>query len=422
MNHVYKPSGKISFLFFPVFIFMIFIMAICAFVCIFCIHFSPYSLFDAVIFIFATIKIAKYSAIFCVMAGKIRNTVFSAISGIILGIFYWYFLIIFYMPFKNMFDMKSFYLLNENLQGILRIFHFKELSNAFSVLKRNGAVITGKRGEILFTMPGNICIIILVILCIVSLIFFTSGFYTNSRKPFCETSGRWMKKIVFTSSVPEDDELFITRLLLGDCKVLASLEPLYEVNVEHCKISLYTSPLKDKFYISLSFMGISGKLDTKTGKTKFNENELVEYLEIDNDTGHQLLTKSRYKPEDASAIVITDESKIKTARLIVFNWITGILAILLCVFAIYKIGDGLQEFLFKGGFFYIALIFFANAIRFMRTMQKEMVITSTEDKYEYEGTKKHLSKETEAPAILKLFYLFMMVSAIGLFVLCIIKM
>ena len=56
--------------------------------------------------------------------------------------------------------MKSFYLLNENLQGILRIFHFKELSNAFSVLKRNGAVITGKRGEILFTMPGNICIII----------------------------------------------------------------------------------------------------------------------------------------------------------------------------------------------------------------------------------------------------------------------
>ncbi len=85
-------------------------------------------------------------------------------------------------------------------------------------------------------------------------------------------------------------------------------------------------------------------------------------------------------------------------------------------------GDGLQEFLFKGGFFYIALIFFANAIRFMHTMQKEMVITSTEDKYEYEGTKKYLSKETRAPAILKLFYLFMMASAIGLFILCIIKM
>ncbi len=51
-----------------------------------------------------------------------------------------------------------------------------------------------------------------------------------------------------------------------------------------------------------------------------------------------------------------------------------------------------------------------------------MVITSTEDKYEYEGTKKYLSKETGAPAILKLFYLFMMASAIGLFILCIIKM
>ncbi len=90
--------------------------------------------------------------------------------------------------------------------------------------------------------------------------------------------------------------------------------------------------------------------------------------------------------------------------------------------AIFKLGDGLQEFLFKGGFFYIALIFFVNAARFIRTLQKEMVITSTEDKYEYEGTKKFLSKETEAPAILKLFYLFMMASAIGLFVLCIMKM
>ena len=107
MNHVYKPSGKISFLFFPVFVIMLFIMAICAFVCIFCIHFSPYFLFDAFIFIFATIKIVTYSAIFCVRAGKVRNTVFSAISGIILGAFYWYFLIIFYMPVKNIFAIKN---------------------------------------------------------------------------------------------------------------------------------------------------------------------------------------------------------------------------------------------------------------------------------------------------------------------------
>ncbi len=422
MNHVYKPSGKISFLFFPVFVIMLFIMAICAFVCIFCIHFSPYFLFDAFIFIFATIKIVTYSAIFCVRAGKVRNTVFSAISGIILGAFYWYFLIIFYMPVKNMFTIKSFYLLNGNLQGILQIFHFKELASTFSILKNNGASITGRRGGPFFTIPGNICIIILIILCIISVIFFASEFYLNSHSPFCETSGQWMKKIVFTSSVPENNELFITRLLLGDCKVLAYLEPLYEVNTDHCKISLYTSSFKDKFYVSLSYMENSGKLDTKTGKTLFNENELVEYLKIDNDTGRSLLARSRYKPEDASVIVMTDKSKRKTAGWIVFNWVTGILAILLYVFAIYKIGDGLQEFLFKGGFFYIALIFFANAIRFIHTMQKEMVITSTEDKYEYEGTKKYLSKETGAPAILKLFYLFMMASAIGLFILCIIKM
>ncbi len=422
MNHVYKPSGKISLLFFPVYIITLFIMAICAFVCIFCIHFLTYSLFDAIIFIFAAIGTARYSALCCVKAGKVRNPVFSAISGIILGLSYWYFIIIFYLPVKSMFIMKSFHLLNEPLPGILKVFHFKELTNALTMLKNNGAAITGKRGGVYFTMPGNICIIILIISCIISIIFFASEFYKNSRKPFCETSGKWMRKFIFTSSVPEDDELFISRLLLGDCTMLSYLEPLHEVNVGHFKISLYTSSLNDKFYVSLSYMENSGRLDKKTGKTKFNENELIEYLEIDNDTGRSLLTRSRYKPEDASVIVVTDESKRKAFRWIIFNWIIGILAILLCVLAIFKLGDGLQEFLFKGGFFYIALIFFVNAARFIRTLQKEMVITSTEDKYEYEGTKKFLSKETEAPAILKLFYLFMMASAIGLFVLCIMKM
>ncbi|MCI9080570.1 MAG: hypothetical protein HFH68_16965 [Lachnospiraceae bacterium] len=422
MNHVYKPSGKISLLFFPVFVINIFIIAVCAFICIFCIHFSPYSLFDAIIFIFATIVTARYSALCCVKTGKVRNPFFSAISGIILGLSYWYFIVIFYLPVKSMFIMQSFYLLNEPPSGILKIFNFKELTNAISMLKNNGAAITGKKGGVYFTMPGNICIIILIISCITSIIFFASEFYKNSRNPFCETSGKWMKKFIFTSNVPEDDELFISRLLLGDCTMLSYLEPLHEVNIDHFKISLYTSSFNDKFYVSLSYMENSGKLDKKTGKIKFNENEIIEYLEIDNDTGRSLLTRSQYNPEDASVIVVTDESKRKAYRWIIFNWIIGILAISLCVLAIFKLEDNLQEFLFKGGFFYIALIFFANAIRFIRTMQKEMVITSTEDKYEYEGTKKSLSKETEAPVILKLFYLFMMASAVGLFVLCIMKM
>lgn len=53
-------------------------------------------------------------------------------------------------------------------------------------------------------------------------------------------------------------------------------------------------------------------------------------------------------------------------------------------------------------------------------MQKETVIESTEDRYIYDGTKKHLSRKIKTPVMFKLFYLFMMVSAIALFVLCII--
>ena len=212
----------------------------------------------------------------------------------------------------------------------------------------------------------------------------------------------------------------MSKLLLGDFTVIYYLEPLYEVNVNYYKIYLFTNSLKDKFYISVSYMENSGKLDKKTGQMVFSENILATYLSIDNNTGRGLLAREHAMPEDAAARIVTDKTKKSEVRWLAFNWVIGILAIILCVFAIFKLGSSLPEFLFKGGFFYIALIFLINAVRFIHSMQKETVIESTEDRYIYDGTKKHLSREIKTPVMFKLFYLFMMVSAIALFVLCII--
>lgn len=420
MHEVYKPSGKVSFLFMPVYAAMLFVAALTAFICIFCIHFSPYSVFDAAILVFVTAAAGKYGALWCVNAGKIRNPAFSVISGLFLAIFYWYMLVVFYLPVKNVFILKSFYFLDENPLEFLQVFRLQELLKALSILKHNGAGITGRKGNIFFTMPGTACIVILSILCIITAIYFMLEFYEAACYPFCETSGKWFRETVLSFYPPDNKELFLSKLLLGDFTVIYYLEPLYEVNVNYYKIYLFTNNLKDKFYISLSYMENSGKLDKKTGQMVFSENILATYLSIDNNTGRGLLAREHAMPEDATARIVTDKTKKSEVRWLAFNWVIGILAIILCVFAIFKLGSSLPEFLFKGGFFYIALIFLINAVRFIHSMQKETVIESTEDRYIYDGTKKHLSREIKTPVMFKLFYLFMMVSAIALFVLCII--
>lgn len=422
MHQVYKPSGKVSFLFMPVYAAMLFIAALTAFVCIFCIHFSPYSVFDIAILIFVTAATGRYGALWCVKAGKVRNLVFSVVSGLFLAVFYWYMLIIFYLPVKNVFILKSFYFLDEKPLEFLRVLKLQELLKVFSILKHNGAGITGRKGNIFFTMPGNVCIVILSLLFIVTAIYFMLEFHQAACYPFCEASGKWFKETVLSFCPPDNKELFLSKLLLGDFTVLYYLEPLYEVNVDYYKISLFTNNIKDRFYISVSYMENSGKLDKKTGNMLFSENILVTYLAIDNNTGRGLLTRKHTMPEDTAVRIVTDATKKSEIRWLAFNWIIGILAIGLCVFAIFKLGGNLPEFLFKGGFFYIALIFLINAVRFIRSMQKETVIESTEERYTYDGTKKYLSKKVKTPAIFKLFYLFMMASAVALFILCIIIM
>lgn len=420
MHQVYKPSGKVSFLFVPVYAVMLFMAALTAFICIFCIHFSPYSVFDTAILIFVTAVTGRYGALWCIKAGKVRNPVFSVLSGLFLTIFYWYMLVLFYLPVKNIFKLKSFYFLNKKPSRFLQALKFKELLKTFSILKHNGAGITGRKGNVFFTMPGTACIIILFILCIITAIYFMLEFHQAACYPFCEVSGKWFNETVLSFCPPDNKELFLSKLLLGDFTVLYYLEPLHEVNVNYYKIYLFTNSIKNKFYISVSYMENSGKLDKKTGKALFNEDILTTYLAIDNNTGRGLLAGKHSMQEDTAVRIVTDATRKSEVKWLVFNWVTGILAIGLCVFAMFKLGSSLQEFLFKGGFFYIALIFLANAVRFIHSLQKETVIESTEDRYIYDGTKKHLSRKIKTPVMFKLFYLFMMASAIALFVLCII--
>ena len=421
MNQTYQPSGKISILFVPVLAAVILMTAAGAITCTFCMAFSPYTVIDAVIFIIFTGFIAKYGAIWCIRCGKVRNPVFSSLTGFFLAAWYCYLLMVVYLPVKGIFTMESFRLSGEDLVQLFRIFRFSKFWETILLLRNEGAAFTGKTGNTLFVIPGIVCIILLSILFLITALYFALTFHERSGVPFCESSGRWAKEVVLTCGISDDEELFLTRLLLGDTKVLSLLKPLNEVNVDHYQVSVYVTGAKQNFYASVSKMENSGKTDRHTGKVEFEEKELTQYLAVDRATGLSLLSRSQDKPEETAVRIVTDETEKKDRQKLTIAWICGVLQLLI-VSAIILNMENAAEFLLKGGFFYLVIVFLSSIVQFVRTFQKETVIMSTEERSRYDGIKKYLGTEKETPIGYKLYYLFLIISAIALFGLCMWRM
>ena len=114
---------------------------------------------------------------------------------------------------------------------------------------------------------------------------------------------------------------------------------------------------------------------------------------------------------------MTDQTEKRARRILVTAWICGILQFLILGISILRIKNA-AGFLLKGGFFYTLVMFLTGIIQFIRSFRKETVIRSTEERLEYDSIKKHLGTETATPTGYKLYYLFLTVSALILFGLC----
>ncbi len=423
MNQVYQPSGKVSILSVPVYAIMLIMAAISALACVFCVQFSPYSVLDAVICFAIAKGVGKYGALWCIRLGKVRNSMAATVSGMAVALWYGYFLVACYLPVQEMFRTESMDVLKDGPGQLLQKLSFSSFFHAFTELKDKGADIMGKGGDIYFSLSGSVSIALLAICGAVMLAYFASVFREAGKYPYFEDSGRWASKFVIIRSMPEDEELFQSKLLLGEMGVLAGLRPLEEVNVDHYKVSLFFGDDRDGHYVSLSRMEGSGEVDRRTGKMVFEEEEIMKYMEVGRDVGGALLSRRPEEEEDPVVRVVTDEEMRKAKRWLAFDWVVSLLLILFGVFAIFKIDRAdLPGFMMKGGFFYFAAMFLGNGIRLVRSFQGEMVIESTEARLAYDGRKRYLGAETEAPILYKLFYFFLMVSAAVLFGVCIGRM
>lgn len=381
MSRTYRPSGKVSALFVPVYALALLLTAVCAFVCVFGIRFSPYTVFDAVICFFMTKGVAKYGASFTVRCGRVRNPRFAAISG--LGVALWY-------------------------ECLLAVWYMRGEESP-------GLAVTGKSGTVLFVLPETAAAALGVVLGIAAAIWITVEFRRAGEYPFFERSGKWARETVLVRCKPEDEAQCREALLRGESGLLTRLLPLYELNTNHWKLSLFSDGGRESFFVSVSRMESTGEVDRRSGKPTFEETALITYLEIEGAVGNALLLH-RSDKEDAAVRVVTDESKRRAGWRLVYNALFSVIFIAFGAYCLFQMDKSeLAEFLERGGFFYFALLFLGNAVRFIRSFEKERVFESAGLSY---GAKRYLTTETTEPAAFKLFYLFLMLAGAVLFGIC----
>ncbi len=422
MNQVYQPSGKVSVLFAPAYAIMLAMAAISALACVFCVHFSPYSVLDVAICFVIAKGVGKYGALWCVKFGRVRNSMVASVSGMLAALWYGSFLAVLYLPVQELFRGGSIDALKDAPGQLLGKLSFSGFSQAISELKNQGTDITGKNGSVFFSLSGTVSMVLLVICGIILVAYFLFVFREESLHPYFEDSGRWAKESIIIRSLPEEEEMFKSKLLLGETEVLTGLQSLREVNVDHYKVFIFSGGDRDGFYVSLYRMEGSGEVDRKTGKMIFEEEEVVKYLGVSRDLGAALLMRGS-EEEEAVVRVVTEEAMRKAKLWLALDWAISLILILFGAFAIWKIDrEDLPRFMMKGGFFYFAVMFLGNAVRLVRAFQEKTVIQSTEERLAYDGTKRYLGTEMGEPIIYKLFYLFLMVSAAVMFGICIGRM
>lgn len=339
MNHTYQPSGKISPIFWPAAAAAGIITAVAALLCVFGIQASYATLLDVMIYLGVTKYTAKFGALLCIKGGRARKPGFARGVGIVLALWYWLLLLVFYIPVKEVLAAEgSAWIWKWDgawKEALTRI--FRGLSTgagaAGSVgvkgtswmgfntwrsivlmiwepvasLREFGAVITGKRGNAVFTMPGIVCVVLLAAVFLAAVLQFSYVFGRQGQEPFCEASGKWAKKTVIYLRC-DGQETFLSRLLLGDTAVLAELVPLGSDKAESCiKVSVFGAKESDPFYVSVSKMTEAGKRQApndagnsenkrkKQKKKAYEEEPLAEYLEIDRGTALYLLSRSDFR-------------------------------------------------------------------------------------------------------------------------------
>lgn len=427
MNRKYHPSGKVSILFIPVYLVLLFFTAVAAAICIIGSRAAPSALRGFAVYLIVAGFLTSQGSRFCIRAGKVRNKTAAFAAGFLTVCLFWYFLLAFHMAVPETFSGEPLQLglrMTDDLKNV--ILQPSLMLELLKSLLENGFPVSARSGAVLFTIGGKLACLIVAGIFLVTAGIMIYGCCKKSGLPFSEASKTWGGEIPLTFEIPEDEEAFLSKLLLGDMDVLTGLWPLSSVNVSYLLVTLYAMvgngsglSTDSPFYISITKRMVSSEKPDKNGEIDYEDEELVRFLAVNSSTGLQLLSMEEQQPEEVTVRVITREAEKKAHRKFFLCAAGGILLIGFTAYCILKMEEDASVFLNSGGFFYLAAIFLTGAVNLVKSFQKNRVVIGREDQAEYEAVRKYLVQERELPMFYRGFYIALMLGAVFLFLLCI---
>lgn len=411
MYQTYKPSGKVSWLFFPLMLLFLFlVIPSVSYLYAFVLRHSPSFIINAILYLFVLYVLALFGNRVCIRMGKVRNPALAGFGGILAGVF------LFYMMFACYFFMAAGEASPEHLLRLL--LHPGDLLVAWNGLIHEGFTLTTLKGLRLFTLKGGFLIafmglVLLLTMFVLAAIYFDAAWY-----PFCETLKKWTASRTIYMEYIQDRDTFIKKLSFGDSSQLQQLEVLKSINCSHSEAELYFAEDGSAFYITIeNKKKIEGKTEAD-GAFKFEDEDVVELLKLDGQTGRILMSKASAAPEQASARVVTEEN----GRQKVISLFRMILAsgIQLGFLVLYFLDlDAMQGFFSsRVALCYMIINLVVFSVGLIGCFVKEDVMIKKEEQLYFNETKRYQMERFDSPLGHKIYYSIMVLTSILLVVLC----
>lgn len=411
MYQTYKPSGKVSWVFFPMLLlFLLLFIPSVSFIYVYILCHSPSVIVNGILYLAALYLIALLGNRGCIRLGKLRNLKLAGLSGVLAGVSFFYMMAVCYYSYLTgaFLPEKLFYM------GIRP----GELLEAWKGLIETGFTVSTLKGGQLFTLRGGFLIALMAILFLLTALAFIIVFMDAVWFPFCEASKKWTVDQTIYMEYIENKDLFIKKLCFGDTSLLKQLDVLKDINCSHSEAVLYITDRKSDFYVTIVNKKKKEGETEKDGTVKYEEEDIAELLKLDYQTGKILLTKAASSPEQASARVVTQASakhKILTLIRMAAAACIQLGLLVLC----YKKVDFMQE-LFSSGviWFYILITLFVHLFSLLGCFIKEDVMVKTENQLYFKETKRYQVERKDAPLWHKIYYIIMILTGLILLVLC----
>lgn len=284
----YKPSGKFSMLFFPYFILLhALLIPVLSIIYIYLIYYIPIAYFNFLIAIGCGIAEGLVMTA-SISLGKVRNNKLALLFGFIAICVMKYVQWCVYIPivFTDAYKLYELTVSEQFAMSFDLLLHPSMAIEFIQIINQEGVWSIRT-----FTFHGVLLSIVWLLEFLIMAASACAVLLEKSKFPFCEEEGTWYVEMPqkIAANLPEHFDSFKADMEKGDFSELIRLSKEYQPEPsQYLSLTFYKPQQSEHYYLKTKKVTITND----DGKEKRNEEVLIEYISIDNDSAREIQAPS----------------------------------------------------------------------------------------------------------------------------------